>query len=170
MIKLKDIKPNESNPRYIVDGKLDQLVKSITDFPKMMALRPITVDEDNIILGGNMRYHGLLKLGYTEIPDEWVQVAEGLTDEQKREFIIKDNVGFGSWSWDVLANEWDGKQLAEWGLDVPGWEEADEDDTDLSDEMELQFKLEVSLTCEKDQEYLYKELSNKGYECRVLTL
>lgn len=84
-----------------------------------MALRPIIVDANGIILGGNMRYKALLHLGYKEVPDEWVKRADDLTEEERRRFIISDNVGFGEWEWETVANEWDVEELADWGLDVP---------------------------------------------------
>lgn len=82
----------------------------------MMELRPIIVDEDNMILGGNMRYKALKELGYKEIPDTWVKKASELTDEEKKEFIVKDNVGFGDWDWELIANEWDEAQIEDWGM------------------------------------------------------
>jgi hypothetical protein len=116
MIQIKDIKENPDNPRNITADKLESLKKSIKDFEKMMALRPIIVDETNTVLGGNMRLKALKELGYTEIPDTWLKRADGLTDAEKREFIIKDNIGFGIWDWDTLA-EWD-DDLEDWGLEV----------------------------------------------------
>jgi ParB-like chromosome segregation protein Spo0J len=118
-MKLKDIKPNPNNPRLVKDEKFKKLVKSIEQFPEMMELRPMIVDENNVILGGNMRYKALKELKRTEIPDSWVKRADELTDDQKRQFIIKDNVGFGEHDWDMLANEWDVEELNDWGLDVP---------------------------------------------------
>ena len=120
-MKLSEIKAKPNNPRVIRDDKFEKLKNSIESFPQMLALRPIVVDTDGIILGGNMRLRALQDLGYKEIPDEWVKRADELTEEQKREFIIKDNVGFGQWEWDMLANEWDSEQLSEWGLDMPDW-------------------------------------------------
>ena len=119
MIKITDIKLNKDNPRFIKDEKFDKLKQSIKDFPQMLSLRPIVVDENNIALGGNMRLRALLDLGYTELDTEWVKRADELTEEQKREFIIKDNVGFGSWEGETLANIWDVEELEEWGLDMP---------------------------------------------------
>ena len=116
-MKLSSIRPNPENPRVIRDDKFRKLVHSIRSFPEMMALRPLVVDENGVVLGGNMRLRALQEAGYSEIPDEWVRRVT-LTPDQKREFIIKDNVGFGEWDWDVLANDWDEMQLAEWGLDV----------------------------------------------------
>lgn len=118
MIKLESIKINPSNPRYISKEKIEKLKNSIQDFEKMMSLRPIIIDENNMILGGNMRFRALQELGYKEIPAEWVKQATDLTAEEKQEFIIKDNVGFGAWDWDILASEWDTNSLQEWGMDI----------------------------------------------------
>ncbi len=122
MIKVSTIKKNPNNPRQIRDEKFDKLKRSIESFPEMMALRPMIVDSDNVLLGGNMRLAAIKALGMKEVPPEWVKRADTLTDEQKAEFIIKDNVGFGDWEWDALANEWDENLLTEWGLDIPGFE------------------------------------------------
>ena len=121
-MKLTEIKPNPDNPRVIRDEKFKRLCKSIQEFPKMMELRPIVVDENSMVLGGNMRLKALQSLGFKEIPDNWVKLASDLTDEEKDRFIITDNAGFGEWDWDVLANEWNAEDLVQWGLDVPVWE------------------------------------------------
>ena len=126
-MNIKDIKTNPDNPRIIKDDKFKKLVQSIKDFPKMMELRPIIVDENNVIQGGNMRYKALQELGYKDIPDEWVKQGNDLTPEQWQEFVIKDNVGFGEWEYGMLANDWDVEKLAEWGLDLPVFGEAIED-------------------------------------------
>lgn len=115
-MKINLIKPNPNNPRVIKDEKFKKLVQSIKDFPQMLELRPIVIDENNIVLGGNMRLRACIELGLKDVPTIY---AKDLTEEQKKEFIIKDNVGFGEWEWDVLANEWDVEKLEEWGLDVP---------------------------------------------------
>ena len=117
MIKISDIKLNPNNPRLIKDDKFRKLVKSIEEFPKMMALRPIVINADSVVLGGNMRLKALQQLKYKEIPDEWVKRAEDLTEDEARRFIIADNVGFGEHDWDMLANEWDEQELTDWGLD-----------------------------------------------------
>ena len=139
-MNLSDIRPNDQNPRTISEAKMKALVKSITEFEKMLSLRPIIVDADGVILGGNMRYQALKQMGRTEIPDEWVKQAADLTDDEKREFIIKDNVGFGEWDWDALANDWNPEQLADWGLEIPDWTgeqgEAQEDDFEMPDEVQ----------------------------------
>ena len=116
IVDIKTVKPNPSNPRHIKDHKFTQLVKSIRHFPEMLQLRPIVVDSDNIVLGGNMRLKACIEAGLKEVP---IIVASELTDEQQKEFIIKDNVGFGEWDWEQLANEWEIEQLSDWGLDLP---------------------------------------------------
>jgi hypothetical protein len=121
-MKLSALKANPNNPRVIRDARFEKLKNSIQEFPKMMKLRPIVVDNTSMILGGNMRLRALQDLGYKEVPDEWVKQADELTEDEKRRFIIADNVGFGDWEWETLANEWDAGELEEWGLELPGWE------------------------------------------------
>jgi ParB-like chromosome segregation protein Spo0J len=129
-MKIKDIIPNPNNPRTIKDDKFKKLVQSIKEFPEMLELRPIVIDENNIVLGGNMRLKACQELGLKDVPTIY---AKDLTEEQKKEFIIKDNVGFGEWNWDDLANDWDDAQLVEWGLDLPiFFNDSDELGTDFS--------------------------------------
>lgn len=135
-MKLSEIHINPDNPRFIKDAKFHKLVNSINEFPKMLALRPIIIADDGMILGGNMRYRALKQLGFTEIPDEWVRKASELTDEEKRRFIIEDNVSFGEFDWDKLANEWDAIELEEWGLDVPVIDIPKINDSDVGKEVE----------------------------------
>ena len=120
-VKLYKIKGNPNNPRIIKNDKFKKLVTSIKEFPEMLEKRPIVVDEDMMVLGGNMRLKASKDAGLKEV---WIDIAEGWTKEQKDEFVVKDNVNFGEWEWDMLANEWDSVQLAEWGLDV--WENQDD--------------------------------------------
>jgi ParB-like chromosome segregation protein Spo0J len=120
-MKISEIKLNKKNPRLIKDYKFEKLKKSISEFPKMLELRPMIIDDNNVVLGGNMRLTALKDLGYKEIPDNWVKRASELTDEEKQRFVIADNVGFGDWDWDILANEWDSELIADWGLDVPSF-------------------------------------------------
>jgi hypothetical protein len=129
-MNIKQIKPNTNNPRIIKGDKFKKLVQSIKDFPEMLELRPIVIDENNIVLGGNMRLRACTEAGLTDVP---VKVAKGLTEEQKKEFIVKDNVGFGEWDWDILANEWDSVQLEGWGMD--NW--LNMDDIETSDSFSL---------------------------------
>lgn len=105
-----------------------KLVKSVHEFPKMMKLRPIVVDNDGMVLGGNMRLKVLQHLKYKEIPDEWVKRADELTEEEKNRFIVSDNVGFGEWDWDALANEWDVDLLNEWGMELFGMQGNDKEE------------------------------------------
>ncbi|MGL4404707.1 MAG: ParB N-terminal domain-containing protein [Notoacmeibacter sp.] len=116
-IKLSTIKPNQDNPRGIKVDQLGKLKKSITEFKKMMSLRPIVVDENNRVLGGNMRLQALTELGYKEIPQAWVKKALDLSDEEKRRFIIADNVSFGEWDVLELEKAWDVTELADWGIE-----------------------------------------------------
>jgi DNA modification methylase len=115
-VSITEVKPNGSNPRIIKDPKFKQLVQSIQEFPEMLELRPIIVNSDMVILGGNMRYKACMDAGIKEIP---IMIADSLDEAKQKEFIVKDNVGFGEWDWDVLANEWDVEELAHWGLDLP---------------------------------------------------
>ena len=115
-VKTKDIIPNENNPRILKDDKFKKLVQSIKDFPEMLEIRPIVVNNEMMILGGNMRWKAIQEIGIKEIP---IIKAENLTEQQQREFLIKDNVGFGEWDWDALANDWDYKELNDWALDLP---------------------------------------------------
>jgi len=122
-IKISKIKSNPENPRLIKDMKFRKLVKSIKEFPEMLKLRPIVVDEKNIILGGNMRYKACIEAGLKEI---YVIQADDLSEDQKKEFIIKDNVGFGDWDWDIIANQWDLKKLDDWGLNLISGDDIEE--------------------------------------------
>jgi len=136
---ITQFKPNPNNPRIIRDDKFKKLVKSIQDFPEMLVKRPLVcftdIDGKFVVLGGNMRLKASIEAGLTELP---YILADDWTEEQKAEFLIKDNVGFGEWNWDELANEWDSDKLTEWGLDVPGFEvapDAKEDDYEMPDEV-----------------------------------
>lgn len=117
IVKTKDIIANENNPRILKDDKFKKLVQSIKDFPEMLEIRPIVVNNEMMVLGGNMRLKAIQEIGLKEIP---IIKAENLTEEQEREFLIKDNVGFGEWDWDALANDWDADELKDWGMDLPG--------------------------------------------------
>ena len=121
-VKVSAIKSNPNNPRLIKDDKFHKLVKSIKEFPQMLELRPIVVNDEMVILGGNMRHKACIEAGLKEVT---IVKASELTEEQQKEFIIKDNVGFGEWDWDILANEWDAESLEEWGLTIPNFENID---------------------------------------------
>ena len=137
-ISIAKIKSNKNNPRFINDSKFKRLVKSIKDFPEMLEKRPIIVDENFIVLGGNMRLKACKKAGLKEI---WIDQVTDWTEEQKNEFIIKDNSGFGEWDWDILLNEWEVKDLYDWGLDIPDFPiediEAEEDNYEEPEELQV---------------------------------
>ena len=142
VVRVGEIKPNPNNPRIIKDDKFKKLVKSIQEFPQMLNIRPIVVNDDMVVLGGNMRLKACKEAGLKELP---IIKASSLTEEQQKEFIIKDNVGFGEWDWESIANEWDDKQLTEWGLDIPDFKpihaEAQEDDFEVPDEIKTDIVL-----------------------------
>lgn len=119
-MRLSDINPNPDNPRVIKDDKFRKLVNSIREFPKMLELRPMVIDDTNTVLGGNMRLRALQQLGYTDIPDEWIKRAEDLTEEEKKRFIVADNIQLGDWEWGMLSSLWNEDDLIDWGLTFDG--------------------------------------------------
>jgi ParB-like chromosome segregation protein Spo0J len=166
ILKISEIKLNPNNPRLIKDDKFKKLVKSIKDFPEMLNIRPIVVNSDMIILGGNMRYKACKEAGLKEIP---IIVASNLTQEQQSEFLIKDNTSGGEWDFDMLANEWEAELLEDWGLDIPVFKEAEEKE-DLSSTIDNLYRIEIVCNDEEHQENSYNKLIEQGYECRLLTL
>ena len=165
-VNIKKIVANKENSRTISKKNFNKLVKSIKDFPQMLDKRPLVVDEDMVVLGGNMRLKALQKAGVQEV---MVDIAEGWTEEQKKEFIVKDNVGFGDWDWDILANVWNIESLKDWGLDVPSFD-SDINEIDLSDKLKQSFKIEIQCSDETEQEEFYNKLIKEGYICKILTL
>lgn len=169
-VKVAAIKSNPKNPRLIKDDKFKKLVKSIKDFPEMESVRPIVVNKDMIILGGNMRYKAMIECGYKEVNVEVVDWSE----QKQNEFIIKDNIGFGEWEWEMVANEWDEIELKDWGLDLPVFtKDSDEFGTDfnlpegdkspfqqitftLADEQAIQIKNAIE-EIKRTEEYKYVE-------------
>lgn len=134
-VKIAEVKPNPNNPRLIKDDKFRKLVKSIQEFPDMLSVRPIVVNKDMVVLGGNMRLKAIKEAGYKDIAVEIVDWSE----DQQKEFIVKDNASFGEWDWDDLANNWDEEQLVEWGVDT--WVSKSNDDL-----LELDAKTEEEST------------------------
>ena len=173
-MKISKLKNNPNNPRFIKDDKFEKLKKSISEFPEMMEKRPIVcvTDVDGKIypLGGNMRLKALKELKYKEIPDAWIMLADEWSEEKRNRFTISDNVGFGDWDWDTLANEWNDEKLVEWGLDIPNFDTTESEETDLSDQLKETFEVIISAIDEKQQEQIYNKLIGEGYQCRVLTL
>ena len=145
-MKLSKIFINKDNPRLIKDEKFDKLKKSLSEFPKMMEFRPIVINDDGMILGGNMRYKALLELGYKDVPENWVKKAQDLSEDEKRRFIIVDNLSFGDHDWNILANEWDQEELEDWGLDII------KDIDNLKDGEEIEIEQGVQL--EPPKEYI----------------
>ena len=163
-VKISKVKGNPSNPRIIKNDKFKKLVKSIQEFPEMLKLRPIVVDEDMMVLGGNMRLKASKEAGLKEV---WIDVAEGLTEEQKKEFIVKDNVGFGEWDWDMLANDWSSVQIAQWGLEV--WENKDDivDDKTFEMENEVWF-LNIEFEDEVSAQIWYEKLKKEKLNIKIV--
>ena len=170
LTKISNIKSNPSNPRIIKDDKFKLLVKSIKGFPKMLNLRPIVVDKDYMVLGGNMRLKACIEAGIKEVP---VIVADNLSEKEQREFIVKDNVAFGEWDYDILANEWDVEELQDWGLninipteiDLDRFFEDGEPNKEMNGKLVLQYSLEEY---EKVKVELLKH--GKSYEDAVYNL
>lgn len=129
-ISISKVKGNPNNPRIIKSDKFKKLVKSIQEFPEMLEKRPIIVDEDMMVLGGNMRLKASKDAGLKEV---WIDIAEGWTQKQKDEFVVKDNVNFGEWDWDILANEWESENLDNWGINLPNFWDNEEMVLDTDD-------------------------------------
>ena len=158
-VDIRQVRSNPDNPRFIKGDKFEKLVKSIREFPQMLELRPIVVNKNMIVLGGNMRLKACEEAGIDQVP---IIFADNLTEEQQKEFIIKDNSSFGEWDWDLLANEWDVDMLNDWGIDVPNFdiEEPIDETPDKED------KLLINVRCENEesQEALYQYLVKAGYD------
>lgn len=167
VVKISEVKLNPNNPRIIKDDKFKKLVQSVKDFPEMLNIRPIVVNQDMIILGGNMRFKACKEAGLKEVP---IIIAD-LTEAQQKEFLIKDNTSGGEWDWEVLTNEWDTEQLEAWGLDLPVFDINQENEIkDLSSTIESLYRIEIICKDEEHQENSYNKLIEQGYECRLLTL
>ena len=156
LVPIGSVKGNSRNPRFIRDEKFKKLVASLVEFPEMANLRPLVVDETMTVLGGNMRLKAMQELKWKQVP---IVVAEGLTEGQKEEFTIKDNVGYGEWNWETLANEWDAEELIRWGLDIPNFDaELPNDEEEEQDANSLIVEADV-ITLED----LYDELKGRGF-------
>jgi ParB-like chromosome segregation protein Spo0J len=143
-VPISQVIPNKTNPRFIKDDKFKKLTQSIKDFPQMLELRPIVVDSEMVVLGGNMRLKACQAAGLTEVP---ILIADQLTPEQQQEFIIKDNVGFGEWDWDVLANEWEAEDLERWGMELP----VESDDSEYTTKVESPIYTPKGIKPKEDQ-------------------
>lgn len=168
VIKLTSLKPNPKNPRIIKDEKFKKLCYSIKEFPKMMALRPIVVDKNNIIQGGNMRFKALIELGYKEIDNDWVKKVSDFSTDEFKQFVIRDNIHSGDWDWPLLPLDFNQDQLTDWGIEFNLT--IIKNKKDFSDFLEPKFLLEITVKNEKEQQKIYDEFIKKGYQCRILTL
>lgn len=178
IVDIKQVKMNPNNPRVIKDEKFNKLVQSIREFPEMLSIRPIVVNDDMVVLGGNMRLKACKEVGLKQVH---IIKASNLTENQQREFIIKDNVGFGEWDWQQLASEWDAEELDKWGLDVPNLDvaevlEAEEDNYEIPDEIQTDIVIgdlfeigEHRLLCgdSTDSDAVAKLMN--GEKCNLLT-
>jgi ParB-like chromosome segregation protein Spo0J len=161
--KISDVKLNPNNPRLIKDDKFTKLVQSIKDFPEMLDIRPIVVNKDMIILGGNMRFKACKEAGLKEVP---IIIADNLTEEQEKEFLIKDNVSGGEWDWDLLS-EWDSEQLEDWGLDIPTFKDFEEPkEVEYSDTQK--WFLNIEFDKEEEIQEWYEKLSNENLNCKIV--
>lgn len=179
IVSITELKLNDNNPRLIKDPAFQELVQSIVDFPEMLKAREVVVDEEMRVLGGNMRVRAMMELGYEKVK---VKIAVGWTEKQKAQFIIKDNISYGEWDWDILANQWEAEELNQWGLNV--WEDttakkeeptqagSQGGNSNSSGDGENETKLGVMILCknEKDQKQVYEDLTSQGYECKVVVI
>lgn len=167
MIKVSSLVPHPENPRFIKDSKFEKLVESIRTFPEMMAARPMIADKENVIWGGNMRLNAIKHLGIEEIPDEWVERVYW-PEEKLREFMIKDNLNFGEWNMEDLANTWDHAQLDSWGVDVPKLfiEEPSIEEPQQTDG-ELKWILKIEVSTQQECEELSAKLTSDGYDVKI---
>jgi ParB-like chromosome segregation protein Spo0J len=174
IVAINKIKPNPKNPRTIKDERFEKLKKSIQDFPDMLNKRPLVCFTDTdgklVVLGGNMRLKAAKDLGLKELP---IILADEWTEEQKAEFLIKDNVGFGEWDWNELNTDWDTEQLNDWGLEVPKFadvENATENDPFDDEGINAKNQYGVIVICENEgnQESVFKDLTSMGYNCKIV--
>ena len=180
-LKLSELAPNTGqipglpiNPRQWTKGDVDKIAASLKETPELFDARPVLVvphDGKYVILGGNLRYEGARANKEKEVPA--IIFPEETPIDKMKEIVVKDNGSFGAWDYDALANEWDDLPLGDWG--VPAWKPDEElppitDKTDLSDKLGVQFRLEITCISEAEQEKMYNELTERGYQCRILTL
>lgn len=175
IVKISKVKVNKSNPRLIKDDKFKQLVKSIQEFPKMLEVRPIVVDKDYVVLGGNMRLRACQEAGLKEIP---IIVADRLTEKEQREFIIKDNVSFGEWDWETIFNDWDTNELLDWGMNINMAKDMGRiddlhdaiDDVGLPDfdTIDKPYKITISFDNEEDREEYVKTFDLKIMKKQII--
>lgn len=170
-ININSIKLNANNPRTIKDEKFNRLVKSIKDFPEMLEIRPIVVDNDMIVLGGNMRLKACKEAGLKEVS---IIKVDNLTEEQKKEFIVKDNASFGDWDWDILQTEWDMELIEDWGLDIDfadidvSSDDDDDDDDNEAPNVSQMWFLNIQMDNETHCQLWYEKLKAEGLNCKIV--
>ena len=198
-VKISQLVENKDNPRYITKPAFEKLVKSILNFPRMLKIRPIVVDGNYKVLGGNMRlkalerieemqateirasleslqtYNRKTELERANLLQYWKEWQENpvasvicvgqMTEEEQREFVIKDNIGFGEWNFDILANEWDDVQLSEWGMNLPQPEDTEEKEEAKQEEKKPDYIVEVRCQSEEDYKHTFQILTEAGYNC-----
>ena len=172
MIKLTDIFLNPNNPRVIKDWRFEKLCDNIRRFPKLLSLRPIVAESRKhpVILGGNMRYKALQAIGYEKIDPSWVKYADELTPEERQAFIILDNMDYGEWDYEALNIQWSFEQLADWGVEMPIFQEQEEEkeqDNAVSDAKPT-YKLEIIFSDQEEQKKVHAYLADKGYRCKII--
>jgi len=169
-MKISKLKLNDKNPRTISEEKMEKLKTSIKDFPKMMELRPIVYDKDMVVIGGNMRLRAIQLLGMTEIPDSWTRSADDLTEEEKREFTIKDNTNFGAWNMEELGNQYTVEELTAWGVEEVEYLKVDP--IEERKEVKIFEKFQIIIEClnEKDQKIKYNFLQKNKIDCKLLNI
>lgn len=163
-VGINTIKLNPNNPRIIKDDKFKNLVNSIKAFPKMLEIRPIVVNDDMIVLGGNMRLRASQEAGLKEIP---IIKAEHLTPEDQKQFIIRDNIAHGEWDWSMLANDWDNEELKEWGLEVPEFKDAESVENETVED-KTQFIIAIECKDEAEQQMFYDEFISREIKCKLI--
>ena len=157
-VSIKDIKPNPNNPRLVKDDKFKKLVQSVKGFPDMLNVRPIVVNKDMIVLGGNMRLKAMKEAGYKEAN---IQIVDW-TEEQQREFIIRDNLSYGEWDWELIANEWDSQIIQEWGLEIPQFSNIDYSDKNEEVNIDsLDSNMVIKLNYTEEEYWIVKEKLSK---------
>jgi hypothetical protein len=165
-VSIEEVKMNPKNPRTIKDDKFKKLVKSIKEFPEMLEVRPIVVDDDMIVLGGNMRLKACISAGLKEVP---IIRFSNLSEEKKKEFIVKDNVGYGEWDFELLLQDWEKDDLIEWGLDVPSMVDNSQENDVIHVEKSLQVlpKNEYIIIYAPEDSLEWEELKNI-FKCKLV--
>ena len=168
-MKVSQLKLNKKNPRKISPDQMEKLKSSIQKFPKMMSLRPIVYDPDTMeVLGGNQRLLAIRDLGMKEIPDDWAKSADELTEEERREFIIRDNIQAGDWDFELLNMEFSDFALEEMGIDMPDMIDIEKPPKEV--EIKTSFDIIISLDSEEELQEAYEKFTKEGYKCKISIL